>query len=132
MISQSPHPGLLRETSADDETVLQTKATPEVVSSSPLSQKTKSRVSFVTPPRKEKPKGVSPMCLSWIEHLPDTVQPIESSRDNWNSSNCGHSHNSLPKLRLNKFYGDPLHWADWSSMFKSIVHDTNLSLNKKM
>ena len=38
----------------------------------------------------------------------------------------------LPKLRLNKFDGDPLHWADWSSMFKSIVHDTNLSLNKKM
>ena len=132
VISQSPHPGPLKETSADDETVLQTKATPEVVSSSPLSQKPKSRVSFVTPPRKEKPKGVSPMCLSWIEHLPDTVQPLEPSRDNWNSSNCGHSHDYLPNLRLNKFDGDPLHWADWSSMFKSIVHDTNLSLNKKM
>ena len=39
---------------------------------------------------------------------------------------------SLPKLRLNKFDGDPLHWSDWSSMFELIVHDANLSLNGKM
>ena len=41
-------------------------------------------------------------------------------------------HDSLPKLCLNKFHGNPLHWSDWSSMFKSIVHDANLSLNGKM
>ena len=35
---------------------------------------------------------------------------------------CGHSiRDSLP-----------LHWCDWSSMFKSIVHDANLSLSGKM
>ena len=39
---------------------------------------------------------------------------------------------SLPKLQLKKFDGDPLQWPDWSSMFKSIVHDADLSLNGKM
>ena len=33
---------------------------------------------------------------------------------------------SLPKLQLKKFDGDPLQWPDWSSMFKSIVHDADL------
>ena len=43
-----------------------------------------------------------------------------------------YSCSSLPKLQLKKFDGDPLQWPDWSSMFKSIVHDADLSLNGKM
>ena len=39
---------------------------------------------------------------------------------------------SLPKLQLKKFDGDPLQWPDWSSMFKSIVRDADLSLNGKI
>ena len=29
----------------------------------------------------------------------------------------------LPKLVLEKFRGDPLHWPRWSALFKSLVHD---------
>ena len=29
----------------------------------------------------------------------------------------------LPKLALEKFRGDPLHWPRWSALFKSLVHD---------
>lgn len=39
---------------------------------------------------------------------------------------------SLPKLQLKKFDGDSLQWPDWSSIFKSIVHDADLSLNGMM
>ena len=39
---------------------------------------------------------------------------------------------SLPKLQLKKFDGDSLQWPDRSSMFKSIVHDADLSLNGMM
>ena len=33
----------------------------------------------------------------------------------------GHSSNSLPKLRLNNFDGNPLEWPEWSSMFTATV-----------
>ena len=42
------------------------------------------------------------------------------------------SHNNLPRLKLSDFDGDPLKWLDWSSMFKSIVDDSNISLNAKI
>ena len=40
--------------------------------------------------------------------------------------------NNLPKLKLSSFDGDPLKWPDWISMFKSMVGDSNISLNAKM
>ena len=39
---------------------------------------------------------------------------------------------SLPNLQLKKFDGDPLQWPDWSSMFKSILRDADLSVNGKI
>ena len=82
----------------------------------------------------KKPNETLPLYHSWIGDLQSGVQhPALTSTDNRKTTICGHStHDSLPKLRLSKFDGDPLHWSDWSSMFKSIVHDANLSLNGKM
>ena len=73
-----------------------------------------------------------PSYHSWIGDL--QAQPSAlTSTNNQKPLFCGHStRDSLPKLRLDKFDGDPLHWSDWSSMFKSIVHDANVSLNGKM
>jgi hypothetical protein len=42
------------------------------------------------------------------------------------------SSNNLPRLKLTTFDGDSLKWPDWSSMFKSMVGDANISLNAKM
>lgn len=42
------------------------------------------------------------------------------------------SSDSLPKLKLDTFDGDPLKWPDWKSMFQSIIHEANISLNAKM
>ena len=42
------------------------------------------------------------------------------------------SSNNLPRLKLSTFDGDSLKWPDWSSMFKSMVGDANISLNAKM
>ena len=73
-----------------------------------------------------------PYYHSWIGDL--QAQPSAlTSTNNQKPLFCGHStHDSPPKLRLDKFDGDPLHWSDWSSMFKSIVHDANVSLNGRM
>ena len=69
---------------------------------------------------------------SWVGEL-QTHPSALTSTNNQKLLFCGHSvRDSLPKLHLNKFDGDPLHWSDWSSIFKSIVHDANLSLNGKM
>ena len=40
--------------------------------------------------------------------------------------------NSLPKLRLDTFDGDPIHWSDWISMFPSIIDDADISCNAKI
>ena len=42
------------------------------------------------------------------------------------------SSNNLPRLKLTTFDGDSLKWPDWSSMFKSMVGDANISQNAKM
>lgn len=39
---------------------------------------------------------------------------------------------SLPKLKLDSFDGDPIHWSDWMSMFQSITDDADISCNAKM
>ena len=39
---------------------------------------------------------------------------------------------SLPKLRLDTFNGDLIHWSDWISMFWSIIDDADISCNAKM
>ena len=55
------------------------------------------------------------------------------STGNRKTTICGHSTcESLPKLRLRKFDGDPLLWSHWSFLLKSIVQDANLSMNGKM
>ena len=75
-------------------------------------------------------KTSTPVYQSWVEHLPKTAQTdIASSPER---KHVIYSCSSLPKLQLKKFDGDPLQWPDWSSMFKSIVHDADLSLNGKM
>ncbi|CAB3977073.1 Hypothetical predicted protein [Paramuricea clavata] len=42
------------------------------------------------------------------------------------------SSNNLPRLKLTTFDGESFKWPDWSSMFKSMVGDANISLNAKM
>ena len=74
------------------------------------------------------PKTLSHVSESWIAQMcerpekngGDLTVCIKPSRDN------------LPKLKLTNFDGDPLRWPDCSSMFKSIVHDLNISRNAKM
>ena len=39
---------------------------------------------------------------------------------------------SLPKLKLDSFDGDPNRWSDWLSMFQSIIDDADISRNAKM
>ena len=39
---------------------------------------------------------------------------------------------SLPKLKLDSFDGDPIRWSDWISMFHSIIDDADISCNTKM
>ena len=42
------------------------------------------------------------------------------------------SMDSLPKLKLDSFDGDPIRWSDWMSMFQSIIDDADISCNAKM
>ena len=79
-------------------------------------------VSFSTPKRTVEPKETLPLYHSWIGDLQSGVQhPALTSTDNRKTTICGHStRDSLPKLRLSKFDGDPLHWSDWSSMFNQL------------
>ena len=132
ILPESPT-GLSHEAEAKHGTVLSTNVTAEAVKSSTSLRQPKSAVSFEVPQSSssEKPKETLPSYPSWIGEL--QAQP--SALTSTNSQKplfCGHStRDSLPKLRLNKFDGDPLHWSDWSSMFKSIVHDANLPLMEK-
>ena len=38
---------------------------------------------------------------------------------------------SLPKLKIDSFDGDPIRWSDWVSIFHSI-NDADISCNAKM
>ena len=112
--------------------VLSAKNTSDTVTSSPLFLQPKSSVASPSPQSAAKPVKSLPIYQSWIGDLPRGVQ-----RDNTPTYQeqviYGYStRDCLPKLTLHKFDGDPLHWFDWSSMFKSVVHDANLSLNGKM
>ena len=115
-------------------TVLSNNVTAEVVKSSLSLQQPKPDASFEVPERSrsDKPKENLPSYHLWIGDL--QAQPSDlTSTNNQKPLFCGHStRDSLPKLRLDNFDGDPIHWYDWSSMFKSIVHDANGSLNGKM
>ena len=115
-------------------TVLSNNVTAEVVKSSSSLQQPEPAVSFEVPEksRSDKPKENLPSYHSWIGDL--QAQPSALTSTNYQKPLfCGHpTRDSLPKLRLDTFDGDPLHWSDWSSMFKSIVHDANVSLNGKM
>ena len=42
------------------------------------------------------------------------------------------SMDSLPKLKLDSFDGDPIRWSNWMSMFQSIIDDADISRNAKM
>ena len=73
-----------------------------------------------------------PSYHSWIGDLQEQPSPLTTT-NNQKPLFGGHSaHDSLPKLRLDMFVGDSLHWSDWSSMFKLIVHGANVSLNGEM
>ena len=127
-------PGLLQGTGTNHGTALPPDNPTKVVTPSPLLRQPKSAVSFIAPQGKKQPNETLPLYHSWIGDLQSGVQhPALTSTDNRKTTICGHpTRDSLPKVRLSKFDGDPLHWSDWSSMFKSIVHDANLSLNGKM
>ena len=119
---------------ANHETLLSIGVTAEAVKSSTSLQQPTSAVSFKVPQssRSDKANETSPSYHSWIGELQAHLSALTSA-NNQKPLFCGHStRDSLPKLRLNKFDGDPLHWSDWSSMFKSRVHDANLSRNGKM
>ena len=132
-IIPKPLTGISYEAEVNHGNVLSNNITAEVVKSSSL-QQPKPPVSFEVPERSrsDEPKETMPSYHSWIEDL--QAQPSAlTSTNNQKPLLCGHStRDSLPKLRLDKFDGDPLHWSDWSSMFESIVHDANVSLNGKM
>ena len=129
-----PLPSLSQGTGANHGTALPPDNSTKVVTPSPLLQQPKSAVSFIAPQGTKKPNQTLPLYHSWIGDLQSGVRhPALTSTDNRKTTICGQStRDSLPKLRLSKFDGDTLHWSDWSSMFKSIVHDANLSLDGKM
>ena len=113
-ILPEPPTGLSHEAEANQGTVLSTNVTAETVKSSTSLRQPKSAVSFEVPQSSssEKPKETLPSYLSWIGEL--QAQPSAlTSTNNQKPLFCGHSaRDSLPKLRLNKFDGDPLHWSD--------------------
>ena len=96
------------------------------VTSSAMSMKPRPSVSFMVPKSSSHSQTSTPVYQSWVERLPKTAQTDIASRPERKHVNYRCS--SL----LKKFDGDPLQWPDWSSMFKSIVHDADLSLNGKM
>ena len=100
------------------------------VTSSSMSMKPRPSVSFMVPKSSAQSKTSTPVYQSWVQCLPKTAQTDIASRPE--RKRVTYSCSSLPKLQLKKFDGDPLQWPDWSSMFKSIVHDADLSLNGKM
>ena len=69
----------------------------------------------------------------WIEDLPSEEKlPPLTRTENQKLLTYGHStHDSLPKLGLKFFCGDSLYLSCWSPLCKSIVHDTQLTLQEK-
>ena len=132
-LNSQPLPGFTENVQTSCGTVLPTINTSCTVKSSPLLQQPKSSVSFTVPQSSSKLEKAPPIYQSWIGDLPKGAQPDVTPRADRKHVIHGYSaRDSLPKLQLNKFDGDPLHWSDWSSMFKSVVHDAALSLNGKM
>ena len=133
-IIPKPLTGISHEAEVNRGNVLSNNVTAEVVKSSSSFQQPKPAVSFEVPerPRSDKTKETMPSYHSWIGYLQEQPSALTST-NNQKPLFCGHSaHDSLPKLRLDMFDGNRLHWSDWSSMFKSIVHDANVYLNGKM
>ena len=120
------------EAEANHETSLSNNVTTEAVKSSASLQQPKSAVSFKIPQssRSGKPKKTLPSYHSWIGELQahPSVHQVQTTKNP-----CFEVIllMTLPKLHLNKFDGNPLHWSEWSSMFISIVHHAYLSLNGK-
>ena len=100
------------------------------VTSSPMFMKPRPSVLLMVPKGLSKSKTSTPVYQSWVESLSKTAQTDIASSPEWKRVTYGSS--SLPKLQLKKFDGDPLQWPDWSSMFKSVVRDADLSLNGKI
>ena len=89
--------------------VLSSNVTAEVVKSSSSLQQPKPAVSFEVSerPRSDKSKETMPSYHSWIGDLQEQPSALTST-NNQKPLFCGHSaHDSLPKLRLDKFDGDP-------------------------
>ena len=117
-IIPQPPTSLSHEAEANHGTVLPTNVTAEAVKSSASLQQPKSAVSFevLRSSSSDKPKETLPSYHSWIGELQAEPSALTSTK-NQKPSFCAHStRDSLPKLRLNKFDGDPLQWSDWSCL----------------
>lgn len=68
---------------------------------------------------------------SWISRLVED-QEQGTAQLKGCEPNIGRLSDSLPKLKLDTFDGDPLQWPDWMSMFQSIIHEASISPNAKM
>ena len=100
------------------------------VTSSPMFMKPRPSVLFMVPKDLSKSKTSTTVYQSCVERLSKTAQTDIASSPEWKHVTYGSS--SLRKLQLKKFDGDPLQWPDWSSMFKSILRDADLSVNGKI
>ena len=101
------------EAEGNHETLLSTNVTAEALKSSTSLQQPKSAVSFKVPQssRSDEPKETWPAYHSWIGEL-QTHPSALTSTNNQKPLFFGHStRDSLPKLRLNKFDGDPFSLA---------------------
>ena len=106
--------GISHEAEVNRGNVLPNNITAEVIKSSSSLQQPKPAASFEVPeiPRSDKPKETMPSYQSQIGDLQEQPSALTST-NNQKPLFCGHSaHDSLPKLRLDKFDGDPLHWSD--------------------
>ena len=113
-IIHKPLPSLKsHEAEANHETLLSTNVIAEALKSSTSLQQPQSAVSFKVPqsPRSDKPKETLPSYHSWIGELQAHPSALTST-NNQKPLFCGHSTRyTLPKLCLNKFDGDALHWS---------------------
>ena len=113
-IIPKPLPSLnSHEAEANHDTLLSTNVTAEALKSSKSLQQPKSAVSFKVPQSSssDEPKEILLSYHSWIGELQAHPSALTST-NNQKPLFCGHStRDSLPKLRLNKFDGDPFSLA---------------------
>ena len=69
-------------------------------------------------PRTERSRDGTGSRHTWIDAVEARAQETDNAMAGKGAIPC-----QLPRLTLEKFDGDPLHWPKWIALFKALVHD---------